>query len=208
MSQHILAMVAFENVTLKAEDRQVNTWHFAVESSPPSAASLTAIGNALFTFYGAIKANFPSAVHTGNYTVTYYNQGDPIPRTPITSSFHTLTAIGTGFAMPPEVSVVLSYQAVPVSGIKPASRKGRIYLPSFVTLAYVNTGYLSTGTMNSIATAAAALLTTSTAATDWKWSQYSKVRSLLAPVTKGWVDNAPDIQRRRGFKTSTRAVWP
>lgn len=208
MSNHILAMVSFENITLKAEDRQINTWHFELQASPPSAASLAAISAALFTFYGALKGNFPNAIHTGNYTVTYYNMADPKPRSPITSTFHTLTPIGTGFAMPPEVSICLSYKAIPVSGVKASSRKGRIYLPSFVTLAYVNTGYLGTSTAVAIAAAANALLTTSTAAADWKWSQYSRVRDALAPVSAGWVDNAPDIQRRRGYKTSTRALFP
>jgi hypothetical protein len=39
------------------------------------------------------------------------------------------------------------------------------------------------------------------------WSVWSRRDATLYLIDQGWTDNAPDTQRRRGFKATTRQVW-
>jgi hypothetical protein len=39
------------------------------------------------------------------------------------------------------------------------------------------------------------------------WSVYSPTTGLFVPITGGWVDNAVDIQRRRGGAATARQTW-
>lgn len=189
MTQHISVQAVFENASLKTEDVQINTWHFGVESSPPAAATLDAINTALFTFYGVIKGYFASNHLTGKYTAKYYNMADPMPRHPIQTTTNILTALNTSGGTIPEVSVCLSYYAVPVSGTKPSSRRGRLYMPSMAANVFDTQGFVGTAAIVAMQNAARGMLTASDSAPDWSWSQYSPTRSVLAPIVAGWVDN-------------------
>lgn len=208
MPTKLQAQVRFDAATLKTEDAMTNTWHFQVESVPPSAATITAIANALYTFYNSNSSFWSSAILTGNYYVKFYDMGDPPPRIPITQTFHSMTALAAAGSMPPEVCTVLSFQAVPVSGVRPSTRKGRVYLPAFKVAQYGSSGMLGAGAVTSVNTAATTLLTASDAAADWTWCVASQTTGVWAPVVKGWTDNAPDIQRRRGLGSTARVLWP
>lgn len=208
MPTKIQVQTRFDAATAKSEDAMTNTWHFQVESVPPAAGTLTAIGNALYSFYNALNSFWSSVIITGTYRAKYYNMTDPPPRVPITETLHSLSALASAGSMPPEVCTVLSFQAVPVSGVRPSTRKGRIYLPAFKTAQYGSDGTIGAGAITTINTAATALLTASDAAADWTWVVASGTTGVWAPVVKGWVDNAPDIQRRRGHAATARVLWP
>lgn len=208
MTQHIAVQCAFQAASLKSEDAQINTWHFGVESSPPASTTLDAINTAIFAYYTVIKAYFSTNHVTGTYIAKYYNYADPKPRIPIQTVSNTLTGLNTSGGTIPEVTVALSYQAVLVSGTNPASRKGRLYMPSMAANVFDSNGFVGAAAIAAMKTAAIALLGSSDTAPDWAWSVYSPTKNVLAPIVKGWVDNGADIQRRRGRAYSIRSLWP
>jgi len=200
--------VRFQAVSGKTEDDLTNTWHFDVVTTPPAAGTLTAISDALKAFYdncaGSIVADWSQTV-----TLKYYNLADPMPRTPITTHTRVLASFASAVnSMPREVSPCVSFKAIPVSGVPAGRRRGRIYLPCFGTAAYDNTGMIATSIVTAVRNAANGLLTASTGASDWDWVIYSQKNAATSVVSSGWVDNAPDIQRRRGRDATSRNIFP
>lgn len=208
MSHIIRALAVIEANTLLSEDNYVNTWHFTVESTPPSAATLDAIGVQLISFYSTFGASMSTELLGGNMSVKFYDLADPKPRQPLLTKAGTITGVSAGASAPPEVSMVLSFQGIPVSGVAQARRRGRVYLPPFKVSTLAGAGFFSSTVQTTVKGAANALLTASNGATDWKWVVYSPTSAATATVAKGWVDNAPDIQRRRGRKSTSRLVYP
>lgn len=58
----------------------------------------------------------------------------------------------------------------------------------------------------SIATAAGNLKAGMTV-DGWTWSVYSRTDNAMVSVTDGWMDNAPDIQRRRETPATSRTTF-
>jgi hypothetical protein len=104
--------------------------------------------------------------------------------------------------------MVMSYAAAQLSGTPMGRRRGRVYLPTFNIGTLAANGVWASSAVDSIATAANALLTASTSATDWDWVVHSSVLGSSSVVTHVWADNAPDIQRRRGVKPNYRKNLP
>lgn len=204
----ITAQVRFTALTNKTEDDITNTWHFVVETVPPPAATLTAIGSALGTFYGSIQPQSVADWAQG-FTVKYYNVDDPKPRAPIYTSSLGGAAWGTaGKAVPRELAPCLSFKGATTSGVPMSRRRGRIYLPTPTNGNLDNNGRLIGSYLTTVKNAANTLLTASDANSDWTWVIYSPTSNAAVPVIGGWVDDAPDIQRRRGIDASTRVVFP
>lgn len=204
----LLAMWAQEAANGKAEDRYVNTWHFTTTSNPPAPASLTEITTALTAFYNVCRNFQTTSLVTSLATLKFYNLADPKPRIPITTNSITLGAVSGGAPMASEVCVCLSYHAPYVSGVANARRRGRVYIGPLNSTQLDGSGFITTGCVGGLKSAAQDLLNASTAAADWEWAQYSSVSGVAAPVSNGWVDNAPDIQRRRGRAATVRTLWP
>lgn len=195
-------------LSLKTEDDLTNTWHFQVETLPPSATTIEAIRVALQTFYNSQMAKF-----VGDWSVSMpvkvFNMADPIPRVPITTS--TIVVAGWGSAtaaMPREVATAISFQAVPLSGTDNRSRRGRIFMPTPLPSQFDGNGLITSTHYSGLASGAGTLLAASDAAADWTWVIFSRKLGTSAPVVKGFVDNAPDVQRRRGRDSTTRALFP
>lgn len=208
MSVEVLAQWKMVSASGDAADDIINTWSFRIETSPPPAATLLAIKTALETFYTNLKTAFSSQQYTGAWTLKIYNRADPTPRAPIVTYTGTITSLSASASMPPEVTQVLSFQGTRVSGQPQSRRRGRVYLPTLIASTYTTGGMLNTALQTSIKDEANALLTASDAAADWTWVIFSEVNSSSVPVHDGWVDNAADIQRRRGRKPTTRATFP
>lgn len=197
------AMVVLENNSGLPEDRVVNTWHFE------STASGDAIRLALQDFYspsaGDKIASFISGAIVRDNTknqVRVYELSDPMPREPEVYPL-TLAAPLSTVKLPNELSVCLSYHA----GRNLKRQRGRIYIGPLTDAALLGAGEtvdvrVSPALTQTIAASAAAM-----AASIIPWVVWSPSDGVARAVERGWVDNAFDIQRRRGAKATQRVVW-
>jgi len=140
------------------------------------------------------------------------------------SNFTMGTEIG-GSGLPAEVAIVNSFHgdltdipetepnpSPPPAIIRPAARlRGRVFIGPLDSTALVDAGasnelVVTSAVRNDIAMASKALRVACNA-DDIPWCTWSKVGAELSTVEGGFVDNAPDIQRRRGTKSDARTTW-
>lgn len=177
-------------------DRVVNTWHFLADDTTELD---TGPLNALTSFYTSIATYLSAAVQGSASWFRAYDLADPEPRAPVIEDNWNLGSTGAT-KLPPELAVVLSYEAPQQSGQSQARRRGRIYLgPFYVAANDSSAGVVLQGTVDGIAAAAQTLLDASQAATTWSWQIYSRVNASSIEVMHAWVDNAWDVQRSRGL---------
>lgn len=196
-------------------DAITNTWSFHTTASPEAPADIDAIITALQTFYQAIDGVLFAAETANLLNYKVYRLSDPKPRAPVREgSFALVPSVSVG--IPEEVAIVLSFQGAKQSGLPQARRRGRVYigpLPTGSTIfATVNNRIrVVAGARDVLKNAAEALLLASDAAANWTWVVVSSVGGdnvfLETPVTNGWVDDAFDIQRRRGPAPTARTTF-
>lgn len=194
------------------EDVAINNWYFRTPDSLSS--TFTDISTALRTFYTGIQTMYAATRDLPKTTITFYDMASPKPRPPLGVAPLGLTGVGGTGTAPGELAVVLTFHGQKVAGQRFARRRGRIYIGPLAgtpaSSAYVDAGYLATLTSRALA-----LLGTSDTAA-WSWVVYSETQA-EAPnppnifpdtdVVGGWVDNAWDIQRRRGYRDTTKTTW-
>lgn len=208
---HVKAMVVFQGASGLPEDRFINNLHFDVTSADlPS--SVAVIHTDLVDFYNVVPTGGTKSIGSmisgyvnRPFTIRYYDMADPLPRVPHLESA-TLVAVDSGSTggLPEEVAIVCSFHAGPP--ITPR-RRGRIYIGPLNTTA-IDLG--DTGSPARIDTARRNVMCGAMkdlAESDAGWCVYSPTADTLEPVLGGWCDDAPDTQRRRGVKESTRATW-
>lgn len=200
------------------EDAVTNTWYFDGDDGDTDAAYWSSVQTLLTTFYQAIDGViYPNAM-TGPATLKIYDMRDPLPRVPEYTTTIALTPT-VGTHLPGEVAICLSYQAAAISGQSQKRRRGRIYLgplSSTVNDVTGNKSIVTPAACTAIANAAAALENgiANAGVGSTKWAVYSPTTDAVDTldnafndVEDGWVDNAWDIQRRRGLKATTRTLW-
>lgn len=214
---HLFAHVVLPNKNNLAEDAFVNGFHFTGVSS--AEAMTTEIFARLASFYEDTAVGAPRPLNQWMSTeinfpgarLKIYDWDDPKPRAPIFDESLGLVQ-GTpveSLALPGEVALCLSYAGPIESGGHPARRRGRVYIGP------LNTG-CTAPTPNASARPAGQLITTMAAAGEaladastsgCSWVVWSTVNSSATVITRGWVDNAFDTQRRRGVRPSGRTTW-
>lgn len=206
----IRAMVIIPKTSANTEDTMVNTFHFSVTSSVINDG-LDLVQDSLQDFYNAISTKISPVVDHTKMRLKCYDLADPEPRTPVRDELMTPMNTPSGSApIPEEVCLCLSFRAVPVSGHPPARRRGRVYIGGLgeqVLDTATNSGRPSSATLTQFANAGAGLLADSQAATDWSWVVYSPTAGTTFAVDNGWVDDAWDIQRRRGLAPTVRTTF-
>lgn len=187
------------------EDASVNTWHCDALSLPNGYEDFV---DDLEIFYQTVDVLLSTKVDAANIEAVVYRMSDPTPRAPVYRK--TFTGITTGTeAWPPEMAICLSFQGDQISGTPQARRRGRVYIGPCSTLATSTTDpRISTGSVSALVNGANALLAASDLSATYAWCVYSPSDDALVEVTNGWVDNAPDVQRRRGLVATTRSLWP
>jgi hypothetical protein len=187
------------------EDATTNTFHFArTDLLPWAAGDWTTVKGWLTTFYSTITPVLSSACVDNLYPVKAYNTGDPSPRAPQFVDVLTPGASPGASAGPDELAVCLSYQAGLVSGTSQARRRGRVFIGPLIN----PSGQRPSSTViTAVRNAGIALLASSTAHATMRWVVYSRVNNGIVYVTNGWVDDAFDVQRRRGLKPVSRNVF-
>lgn len=208
------ALVTFPAVTGIAEDAVTNTLHFLPDPGGVAAA-LSALDTAIIAFYndattgvGRFLSESQSRAASAA-TIRWYDLAEPPPRVPVRTTVFTLVASSAATALPSECAIVLSFQAVKVSGVNQARRRGRIYIgPLNAAVSTVTAGVArpSSTVRSNIATRALALRNAATAANS-PWSVWSEVNGGPSSVNDGWIDDSFDTQRRRGVLTTARTSW-
>ena len=189
------------------EDAAVNVWHFTVPDT--GAGTVAALKTALGAFYGAFVSHLSVALDLSKFRLKMYNMSDPEPREPFEDGLFTVIGPTGTAGGAPELAICLSFQGDPASGIPMRRRRGRVYLGPLA----INVGGTSEDVPASmVATAAAAgqsLLNSSNASAAYEWIVLSQAGGGLSAVkvTNGWVDNAWDIQRRRGIPATVRTTF-
>lgn len=185
-------------------DAVVNTWHFVCEIG---GSALTDAITALDDFYGDVASMLSYNCSFAGATYTAYDMSDPEPRAPVAIVEATDYTTGSTGAVP-ELALCLSFQGNRISGTPQARRRGRIYLGPLADITNTSTSpVVATAKVNQLKDAGAALLLASNTATDWAWVVYSVADNDTVTVGSGWVDNAFDIQRRRGLEATYRVTF-
>lgn len=146
-----------------------------------------------------------------------YNLDDPTPRAPVASRDDTITP-GTVDPLPAELAACLSYRADYESGEPNARRRGRIYVgplgSNSATASPTGDVWLASTFVTLLAQAGADLRDAINSIPS-SWCVYSpttdateSLGNSFFDVVTGWVDNAYDVQRRRGSDATTREIWP
>lgn len=228
----VLATVVLHTIDGLVANYCVNNFTFRTATSgAPTGSELDAIASALDVFYNTASGGAAHAVCNGLSTVLahssavdeikYYNitgklhlgdkHGSPVRVDPFTLG----SAIGTGSNLPSEMSVCVSAHTAYLTdpefgeGMRPRARdRARIYLgplrDAMVTLDSNHEPRIDPAWRTSFANAAAALV----ADTGTTWTVWSRANATTNVISSGWVDDAFDVQRRRGPKANTRTVWP
>lgn len=206
------AQVIFQGVSGLSEDVYVNSFAFrndgvgrsGGEVADAIVSRLTPFFNAQDQAAGSIAGFFNTVTMKPQVRVKVYDLGKPEPRLPIERTFE-LQNMGAGAPLPQETAVCLSYYA----GRPLPRNRGRVYLGplSATALSLVNgTLQVNPALMTTLAVRATGLASTSPAANvSWHLVSHADRRGKL--ITGGWIDNAPDNQRRRGISPSTRETW-
>lgn len=211
----VLRALVTLNPAAEGEDRWVNTWHFKQNLITGDVAlATTSFTTALNNFYQAIDISMSAALATLVPEVRFYDLSEPKIRVPYSTV--NLSALSTGAGgLPDELAICLSYNAQYESGAEPRRRRGRIYLGPWASNVNDTTlRRVTAAAVTTISNAAQTFLDASQASSDYKWVVYSRKDDPTEvgtwdsgrPVVRAYVDNAFDIQRRRGFNSGSRTV--
>jgi len=184
-----------------AEVIAANRFIFAMTTPGPLTSSGRAeAGTAVHDFYNGIAADLGKQV--GFIDIKTYDLGETPPRTP-----QTLTGLSTassGASLPSEVAACMSYY----SGVVPRPRKrGRIFLGPLKT-SVVDTTPAVPRVATAFATNVISTIGTTLAATTIvTWGLLSPTDGAIYAIDAGYIDNAFDIQRRRGEDPSAKTTF-
>lgn len=214
MSGFIRALVRIGMATNVPEDVVVNTFYFDGDSQPGTTPTIVAqeANNRLTTFYQAIDGELLSGFVMNSFaTVSYYDLADAEPRVPVLETTISLTPKAEQ-ALPHEVAMCLSFEAVGVSGQSQKRRRGRVYI-GVLPLGVLSSGRPSTAAQQTLRNAADAMAENDTGGVQWAiYSPTTRATGAsladsVHDVKSGWVDNAFDTQRRRGVQPTLREVF-
>jgi len=182
-----------------------NSWAFQGTDPVPVLAGIT---TALKDFYDDLTgAYMASDLAQNGHEVKYYDLPGPIPNYPIEEDVFNLASNPSGSPLPSELAICLSFQGQRTPGFPQRRRRGRVYLGTWGASA--NTSGRPTAALITVIANAAATFKSNILALgdDTVWSVWSTVDQAGVPIDNGWVDNAWDVQRRRGLEDTSRTTF-
>lgn len=214
----VRAQVQYPTLTGLAEDVQQNVFHLFSAS-----ATLTQIATAFMANYldvvVAQGAWMSSQIFEDTFLVDFYDMADAEPRVPYQSSEFGSVSMSAGTSLPLEATMCVSFAGPVVSGANPARRRGRVYLPTPITSsidtstgkvvwdsAYINevrTAFVSFAEGLDDASPSVQLVVYSPTA-DAEGATLTEATTI---ATRGWIDDEPDTQRRRGKRQGTKSAY-
>ena len=202
---HVKAQVQLQIDSALPEDRPVNTFHFNVVTVNDTTLDL--IAAVLKGAYDSFATTFSGVVAQNGHGLKMYRMTDTPPRVPVYDDTFNLDTNPSGDGLPPEIAICVSFQGDRVSGEPQARRRGRIYLGPCKEDDNAATGTPGAGLVTAAAAFGQYILDASVLDTGWTWCVYSTVDNELVDITNGWVDNAWDVQRRRGLTPTSRTTF-
>lgn len=214
---NIYCQVTFPARSLFTADNAVNTFHFTGVGDAEDVALIAQ--PRIRDFYNAVSfagvpivKNFLSSeLQPEGARLKAYDLSDPEPRVPVLDMALGVTSATpiAALNLPGEVSVAASYSAAVVSGQSRARRRGRIFLGPLNNGATTTTANVparpSTGVITSLVQASKVLAAANSDICSWM--VWSRVNQSGAVIIGGHVDNAFDVQRRRGVAATARNAW-
>lgn len=204
-------MFVLEHDSGLPEDQSVNVWHF--NSAAATAAEAEDASDLVVAWYNTDDGNghaprdYLSPVLSGAWSTKVYDLSDAEPRVPMFEDNGSFAVGGTD-PMPSEIAVCLSFQGNATSGGNQARRRGRIYLgPLDVSASDAQIPPRPSPALIESMRAAANNVLLPSNGNDPEWCVYSRVDDIGRPVTNGWIDNAFDVQRRRGERANDRTLF-
>ena len=205
-------------------DVSVNTWNLV--GAPAEADSATfdlwrdrfaaffndaVSGTSISQYIAPIVSRTANACRVDFFRILDLSAGTMLP---IAERTFTLGAAADTNSMPLEVAICTSLQSgerIAPSGRPLARRQGRLFLGPWGALAVNASG----GSMpkplpallTRIASATKTLVDAGDIESDGHIAVWSRADGMASEVTKGWVDNAWDTQRRREVDATARTTW-
>lgn len=228
---NVHTQVVLKNTTALVEDDVVHTFNFITPTAgAPSALELSQITGALVEFYNVDTSGgtntaeqisrcisrASTACEVRHFNVTAVLDGSPAG-SPVAIHVFTLGAAAASSApgLPSEVATCLSYhsdytdrpEVGPLHTRPRARERGRIYIgplaSSLLSERTPNTPVPANFWIDHLALAATRLKDNP----NTEWAVWSRKEARMEAVVGGWVDDAFDIQRRRGETAVQRALW-
>jgi len=221
MPQVVRAQVIM-NPASTPKEQIMNTWHCVTVGATTPLAAVTAFATALDTFYQGIQGNFSADLEGAQPLARCFDLNDPMPRQPILEDEFSSLDTGSQYGVR-EIACCLSYKGTYLSGVSPKRKRGRIYIgPLSIALINTSTGMFTSAFRLALVSAADTLLAASDGSSLFRWVVYSPTSDPNSgnpaggagtdadcwdAVTEGWVDEDPDIQRRRSRPGGTRSTF-
>lgn len=201
----VRAQVILHTVDAFPANYVTNSWAFMGTDPVADATALTA---AIKAFYAAWAPTYMSNLVAQNgHEVKYYDLPGPRPNYPVLEQGFNFTTAPGGAPLPSELSCVLTIHGTRTPGFPQSRRRGRLYLGPLGTAAQSG-GRPVSAFMTALTTAAIAFKSTVDGlAGDTAWAVWSVTDGAAVGVSGGWVDNAMDVQRRRGVEPTSRTTW-
>lgn len=206
------AQVVFTAKTGQAEDVVVNTFGFNNSQIATKNQMADGIRDSLFDFYGTVveqSGQMIASMISGDLVenvaqIKIYDLGDPPPRQVIEREI-TL-AISPGAPLPPEVALCASFYG---NGRNLPRQRGRVFLGPLKASYTELVGPQVRWTEPARTTVAHAMrrLMQGAIGRSAQWNVISPTAVTGYQVTNGWVDDAIDIQRRRGTDPTVRTTF-
>jgi len=225
----ITAKVTVPHNTGLPEDAVTNSFALVPAEGVARATAATAFTAELDTFYTALSAWLSSQYQWTAMQVEYVDLLDDRPRLPFVTQTFGISAVSTTqYDLPAEVSLCLTLVGSTSSGENARRRRGRVFIGP---LQYVGQDLpTSSMTLATLIANAGLALTTNASYQQCIYSRYTHysvpvgrnigekdgsgnplfteqpeaLPSAFVPVDGVYVDNAWDIQRRRGPKATAR----
>lgn len=222
--RHYRAQVIIPHDNGLPEDSVVNTWHFMGDDGTTDVVNAGDFQTQLGSFYVDVVAYCGSTQMNWAATAIKYTVfEDPKPRIPfLEASVNYGTGLAAGSDWPPDVAIVLSMEGAKVSGANMRRRRGRVYLGP-LAFAAGDQPVLDSGSADHIANAADTAFFGAGNTVLSVYSPYThhgitpgnrlqktdpeipaNLSASFNEVTKVWVDNGFDTQRRRSTAPSYR----
>jgi hypothetical protein len=212
----LISQVRFPRLSAPPEDDIVHTWNWGGPDAINVIGALR-VFDRLQDFYSLTIG--PSDGSPNDYLANYlnmasasckiYNFADPEPRTPLVDQFFSFaTSPLAPNDLPAELATCISYHAAFESGEPPARRRGRVYFGPCNAAAMIggstSAADIPVGVqiMEDMIRSLDALLGLNDGLVDW--AVWSRADNEFRTVVAGWMDNAWDIQRRRGARATAR----